>query len=44
MMKFAYVVPELEEGSVKHMEVASDSYRSGVILDGVMKFGLEPFW
>ena len=42
MIKFAYVVLE-EEGYTKYIEVTLDSYRSGVILDGVMKFCPEPF-
>ena len=43
MIKFAYVVPEDEAGFTKYIEVILDSYRSGVILDGVMKFCTEPF-
>ena len=44
MIKFAYVVPEEEAGFTKYIEVTLDSYRSGVIRDGVMKFCPEPFW
>ena len=36
MIKFAYVVQEDEAGSTKYIEVIIDSYRSKVILDGVM--------
>ena len=42
MIKFAYVVAD-EAGSTKYIEVTLDSYRSGVIQDGVMKFSPEPF-
>ena len=43
MIKFAYVVPEDEEGFIKHIEVTLDDYRSGVIPDRVMKFCPEPY-
>ena len=43
MIKFAYVVPEEEAGFTKYIEVTLDSYRSGVILDEVMKICPEPF-
>ena len=43
MIKFAYVVPEEEAGFTKYIEVPLDSYRSGVIQDGVMKISTEPF-
>ena len=38
MIKFAYVIPEEEAGFTKYIEVTLDSYRSGVILDGVVEF------
>ena len=38
MTKFAYVVPEEEVGSTKYFVVTLEDHRSGVILDGVMKF------
>ena len=38
MIKFAYVVPEEEAGFTKYNEVTLDSHKSGVILDGIMKF------
>ena len=37
MIKFAYVVPEDEASFTKYIKVTLNSYRSGVILDGVMK-------
>ena len=37
-IKFAYVVPEDKAGITKYIEVTVDSYRSGDILDGTMKF------
>ena len=43
MIKFAYVVREDEVSFTKYSEVTLDSYRSGVILDGEMKFCPEPF-
>ena len=43
MIKFAYVVQENEAGFTKYFEVTLDSYRSGITLDGVMKFCPEPF-
>ena len=43
MLKFAYVVMEDEADFTKYIEVTLDSHRSGVILDGVMKFCPEPF-
>ena len=43
MIKFAYVVPEDEVGFTKYIEVTLDGHRSGVILDGVMKFCQETF-
>ena len=43
MIKFTYVVTEDEVGFTKYIEVTLDGYRSGVILDGVMKFCPEPF-
>ena len=43
MIKFAYVVQEEEAGFTKYIEVTLDSYRSGVTLDGEMKFCQEPF-
>ena len=43
MIKFAYVALEDEAGFTKYIEVTLDSCRSGVILDGIMKFCLEPF-
>ena len=43
MIKFAYVVPEHEAGFTKYIEVTLDDYKSGVILDTVMKFCPEPF-
>ena len=43
MIKFTYVIAEEEEaGFTKYIEVTLDSCRSGVILDGVMKFCPEP--
>ena len=38
MIQFAYVVPEEEAGFTKYIEVTLDGYKSGVILDAVMKF------
>ena len=43
MIKFAYVVPEEEAGFTKYIEVTLDSYRSGHLLDRVMKICPEPF-
>ena len=43
MIKFSYVVPEEEAGFTKYIEVTLDGYKSGVILDAVMKFCPEPF-
>ena len=43
MIKLAYVVLEDEASFTKYIEVTLDSYRSGVILDRVMKFCPEPF-
>ena len=43
MIKFAYVVPEDKTGFTKYIVVTLDSYRSGVILDGVLKFCPEHF-
>ena len=43
MIKFAYVVLEDEAGFTKYIEVTLNSYRSGVILDGVMKLCPEHF-
>ena len=43
MIKFAYVVPEDEAGFTKYIELTLDWYRSGVILDGVVKFCPELF-
>ena len=43
MIKFAHVVLEDEAGFTKYIEVPLDSYRSGITLDGVMKFCPEPF-
>ena len=43
MIKFAYVVPEDESGFTKYIEVTLNSYRSGVVLDWVMKICPEPF-
>ena len=43
MIKLAYVVPEEEAGFTKYIEVTLDGYKSGVILDAVMKFCPEPF-
>ena len=43
MIKYAYVVPEDEAGFTKYIEVTLDGYKSGVILDAVMKFCPEPF-
>ena len=43
MIKFAYVVPEDEAGFAKYIEVNLDGYKSGVILDAVMKVCAEPF-
>ena len=40
---FAYVVPEDEASFTKYIEVTLNSYRSGVLLDGVMKICPEPF-
>ena len=42
-IKFAYVVAEDEAGFTNYIEVTLDSYRSEVILDGVMKICPEPF-
>ena len=42
MIKFAYVVPEDAAGFTKYIEVTLDSHRSGVILDGIMRFCPEP--
>ena len=42
MIKFAYVVPE-EVGFTKYIDVTLDSHKSGVILDGIMKFCPETF-
>ena len=44
MIKFAYIVPEDEVGFTKYMDIILNSYGSGVILDGVLKICLEPFW
>ena len=44
MIKFTYVVPEDVAGFTKYIEVTLDGYKSGVILDGVMKFCPEPFF
>ena len=38
MIKFAYVELEDEAGFTKYIEVTLDGYRSGILLDGVMKF------
>ena len=43
MIKFAYVLAEEEVGFPKYIEVTFDSYRSGVILVGGMKFRPEPY-
>ena len=43
MIKFAYIVLEDVAGFTKYIEVTLDCHRSGVILDGVMKFCPEPF-
>ena len=43
MIKFAYVASEDEVGFTKYIEVTLNSYRSGVILNRVMKFCPEPF-
>ena len=44
MIKFAYVTPEDEAGfTTKYIEVTLDGYKSGVILDAVMKFCPESF-
>ena len=43
MIKFANVVTEDEVGFTKYIGVALDSYRSEVILDGVMKICPDPF-
>ena len=43
MIKFAYVVPEEVAGFTRYIEVTLDSHKSGVILDGIMKFCPEPF-
>ena len=37
MIKFAYVVPEVETGFTKYIEVTLDIYSSELIKDGVMK-------
>ena len=42
MIKFAYVVLEDKVGFTKYIEATLDGYRSGAILDGVMKFSPEP--
>ena len=43
MIKFAYVLPEDEAGFTKYIEVTLESYRSGLKLDGLMKFCPRPF-
>ena len=43
MIKFTYVVSEDEAGFTKYIEVTLDGYKSGVILDAVLKFCPEPF-
>ena len=43
MIKFAYVVLEDEADFTIYIEVTLDGYRSGVIVDGVMKFCPEPY-
>ena len=43
IIKFAYLVPEDEAGFTKYIEVTLNSYRSGVILDGIMKISPGPF-
>ena len=49
MIKFAYVVTEEEAGFTEYIEagtaieVTLDGYKSGVILDAVMKFCPQPF-
>ena len=42
MIKFAYILED-EAGFTKYIEVILDSYKSGVVLDEVMKFCPEPF-
>ena len=43
MIEIAYVVPEYESSFTKYIEVILNSYRSGVIVDGVMNICPEPF-
>ena len=43
MIKFAYVVMEDKAAFTKYIEVTLDGYKSGVILNAVMKFCPEPF-
>ena len=43
MIKFAYVVPEDEVCFTKYIEVTLDGYKSGIILDAVMKNCPDPF-
>ena len=43
MIKFAYAVLEEEARFTKYIEVTLDNYRSGVLLDGVMRMCSEPY-